>query len=84
MKTKNSIVPLYANKHYGADHHMWDNNGTWWAHFSLQRARGRAKRVRISLCTHNRKLARERRDQVLKASPEKLAKLRKSWRAEAG
>ena len=44
MKTKNSIVPLYANKHYGPDHHIWDNNGTWWAHFSLQRARGRAKR----------------------------------------
>lgn len=84
MKSKNSIVPLYTNKHYGADHHMWDNNGTWWAHFSLERKSGRAKRVRISLSTSNRKLARERRDMVLKASPEKLAKLRKSWRAEAG
>jgi hypothetical protein len=22
------VFPLYKHKHYGPDHHLWDNNGT--------------------------------------------------------
>jgi|688.fasta_scaffold99955_6 hypothetical protein len=81
-KAKNTIVPLYANKRYGADHHIWDNNGTWWVHFSITRTRGRAKRVRLSLHTKNRKLARERRDLVMKCAPDKIKALCHKWRLE--
>lgn len=80
-KTKNTIVPLYANKHYGADHHIWDNNGTWWVHFSIARARGRSKRMRLSLHTKSRSLARERRDLVMKSTPEKIKALCQKWRS---
>ena len=75
------ILPLYANKHYGPDHHIWNNNGSWWAHFSISRLRGRSKRVRVSLHTKSRKVARERRDQLMKAKPEQIKALQKKWRA---
>jgi hypothetical protein len=75
------IFPLYSYKHYGPDHHMWDNNGTWWAHFSVTRQRGRCKRMRVSLGTKNRAEARKRRDQLLKTRPEKVKALVEKWRA---
>lgn len=74
------VFPLYNRKHYGPDHHMWDNNGTWWAHFSVTRMRGPCKRMRVSLCTSNRKVARQRRDQLLKTHPEKIKALVQKWR----
>ena len=80
MKTKKKVFPLYEGKHYGPDHHMWDNNGSWWAHFSVTRLRGRCKRIRVPLCTKNRKLARQRRDQLLKTHPDKVQTLVLKWR----
>jgi len=82
MKAKNKIVPLSENKKYGPDHHIWNNNGTWWMHYSLERKRGRAKRVRLSLHTHKRKEARERRDAIMKATPERADMLRQRWKKE--
>ncbi len=82
MKTKNKIIPLSKTKHYGADHHIWNNNGTWWMHYSEERRRGRAKRVRLSLHTYNRKVARERRDQIMRASAERADLLRRQWKKE--
>lgn len=74
------IFPLYKNKRYGPDHHIWNNNGTWWAHFSVTRKRGRCKRVRVSLCTKDREEARERRDQLLASTPKKARALVEKWR----
>jgi len=73
------VFPLYTHKHYGPDHHLWDNNGMFWAHFSITRQRGRCKRLRVSLSTKNRKLARQRRDQLLKTRPEKIKALVQKW-----
>lgn len=75
------IFPLYTYKHYGPDHHLWDNNGTFWAHYSVTRARGRSKRMRVSLSTKSRKVARQRRDQLLKTHPDKAKALVQKWRA---
>jgi len=75
------IFPLYSYKHYGPDHHMWDNNGTWWAHFSVTRQRGRCERMRVSLGTKNRAEARRRRDQLLRTRPDKVKSLVEKWRA---
>lgn len=82
MKAKNKIVPLSEGKRYGLDHHIWNNNGTWWMHYSLERRRGRAKRVRISLHTHDRKEARIRRDAVMKTTPERAEVLRARWKKQ--
>jgi hypothetical protein len=48
-----------------ADHHLWNNNGTWWCHFTLHSARGTKQRIRRSLRTHDVSLARKRRDLLL-------------------
>lgn len=74
----NKIVELPDRK-YGANHHIWDNNGTWWCHLSLERSRGRAKRVRFSLKTNNVREARKRRDLIMKASDAKAKVLIASW-----
>ena len=79
MKAKARIIPLYANKRYGPDHHIWDNNGTWWVHFSVTRRRGRAKRVRISLGTKSKTEARKRRDLIMQCGAEKIDAVRALW-----
>ena len=62
------------------DHHLWNNNGTWWCHFTLHTASGTKQRVRSSLRTHDVVRARKRRDELLfrlgvtlNASPERRA-----------
>lgn len=77
---KNKIVEL-PDRHYGPDHHIWDNNGTWWCHLSLGRRSGRAKRIRFSLHTNNRKEARQRRDLIMSANEAKAKTLLAKWRA---
>ena len=48
-----------------ANHHLWNNNGTWWCHFTLHSARGTKQRIRRSLRTHDVSLARKKRDLLL-------------------
>lgn len=45
------------------NHHLWNNHGTWWIHYTL-RADGRRRRVRTSLATPNLEEARELRDRI--------------------
>ncbi len=66
---------------FGPDHHIWDNNGTWWCHLSLARKRGPSKRIRFSLHTSNRREARERRDLIMKATDARAKELLRGWRA---
>lgn len=49
------------------DHHLWNNRGTWWCHFTLHRADYTARRVRVSLKTRDQQEARARRDKLLSA-----------------
>jgi len=44
------------------DHHLWNNNGTWWCHLTLHAAQGRKRRVRCSLKTISLEKARQKRD----------------------
>ena len=48
------------------NHHLWDNRGTWWCHFTLHKEDYTSERVRVSLKTADLELARERRDELLK------------------
>jgi hypothetical protein len=47
------------------NHHLWQNNGTWWCHFTVHLANFTKQRVRRSLKTCDLVQARERRDALL-------------------
>ena len=47
------------------DHHLWNNNGTWWCHYTVHLPDFTKQRVRLSLRTACRKIAHFRRDQHL-------------------
>lgn len=49
------------------NHHLWNNRGTWWCHFTLHKPDYTADRVRVSLKTRDLHLARSRRDALLAA-----------------
>lgn len=49
------------------DHHLWNNRGTWWCHFTLHRTDHTAERIRVSLKTRDLAVARRRRDELLGA-----------------
>ena len=49
------------------NHHLWNNRGTWWCHFTLHKPDYTAERVRVSLKTRDLQQARARRDSLLAA-----------------
>jgi len=46
----------------GPNHHLWNNNGTWWLHCTLHLPDHTARRVRVSLSTRCVREARRKRD----------------------
>lgn len=44
------------------NHHLWNNNGTWWLHCTVHFPDYTSKRLRCSLGTAEVELARIRRD----------------------
>ena len=61
-KNKNASIRIWAQN---PDHHIYNNNGTWWLHYTSYPDATRAERVRLSLRTRDLKTARERRDAFL-------------------
>jgi hypothetical protein len=59
-------------KFYGenADHHIWNNNGTLWCHYTIHGADHTKRRIRLSLKTKDPETARALRDDILKNVPE--------------
>ena len=53
----------------GANHHIWNNNGTWWVHYTIHLPDYTARRVRQSLRTRDVAEARRRRDELLSRFP---------------
>ena len=49
-------------------HHLWNNNGTWWLHYTEHLADFTKRRVRRSLRTHDLELAIRRRDEWLQGA----------------
>ena len=47
------------------DHHIWDNNGTWWIHYTIYPTPVTVERIRSSLKTKSLPEARSRRDEIL-------------------
>jgi hypothetical protein len=47
-----------------SNHHLWNNNGTWWCHFTVHLSDHTKKRVRRSRATGSLEVARQLRDQL--------------------
>lgn len=62
---KETKKPAARGKEANADHHLWNNNGTWWCHFTLHLPDFTKKRMRVGLKTRDATEARERRDGLL-------------------
>ena len=50
------------------DHHLWNNNGTWWCHYTEHLPNYTKRRVRRSLLTKDSGIARVLRDSLLHRS----------------
>lgn len=62
LKNKHASVRIWAQN---PDHHLFNNNGTYWVHYTSYPTSATKKRVRQSLKTHDLEQARERRDELL-------------------
>ena len=51
---------------HNPDHHLWNNHGTWWCHYTVHLADYTKRRVRLSLSTPSVEQARKLRDQLLR------------------
>ena len=50
-------------------HHLWNNNGTWWCHYTEHLPDHTKRRVRRSLHTSDSGIARVLRDSLLSQAP---------------
>jgi hypothetical protein len=62
-KRKMNALSVRVNRE-NPDHHLWNNNGTWWCHFTVHLPDYTKTRVRRSLQTIDVLTARSRRDQL--------------------
>ena len=67
MKVAPKMKPALRIDSSNPDHHLWNNNGTWWIHYTLHMPDYTARRVRESLGTRDVVEARLRRDLRLRA-----------------
>ncbi len=60
----NTKYPQLAIRVVGCnpDHHLWNNNGTWWIDYTIYPNASQKERVRASLGTKSLAEARARRD----------------------
>lgn len=62
----NTHIKAVAKARAGnANHHLWNNNGTWWFHLTCHLPDYTKRRVRLSLETSDVELARRLRDSTL-------------------
>ena len=64
MKTSKLAIRISENP----NHHLWNNNGTWWLHYTEHLPDYTKRRVRISLNTRNVRAARAKRDALLSSN----------------
>lgn len=59
-----NAIPALRIADTNPDHHLWNNNGTWWIHYTLHLPDYTKRRVRRSLSTRHSRTARQRRDEI--------------------
>jgi hypothetical protein len=60
-------------KSRGANHHLWNNSGTWWLHCTIHLPDFTKWRLRRNLRTSDVQTARQLRDRILMGNPANLA-----------
>ncbi len=63
METKYSNVLRISSDN--PNHHLWNNNGTWFIHYTIHPTMLTKKRIRHSLGTKSLAEARRRRDAII-------------------
>ena len=66
---------ISSRKGHNPDHNIWNNNGTWWCHFTVHHSDHTKERVRVSLGTKDREEARRQRDLIMRGTPLIAARL---------
>ncbi len=65
MHPKSANRPSVRVNAQNLDHHLYNNNGTWWIHYTIHLTDYTKQRIRSSLRTSDRLVARMRRDVTL-------------------
>ena len=60
-----SLAAVRLNRE-NPNHHLWNNNGTWFLHYTVYPTPFTKQRIRRSLGTKDVAIARERRDQFFR------------------
>ena len=63
LKNKQASVRIGPSN---LDHHIYNNNGVWWLHYTSYPTPTTSERMRRSLKTRDVSIARHRRDTILK------------------
>ena len=63
------------NNRTNPDHNLWNNNGTWWCHYTVHNNDYTKERVRVSLGTKDVAIARALRDFIMDATPRIAARI---------
>ena len=58
------MKPAIRINRANADHHLWNNHGTFWVHYTVYPTPIQKQRVRASLRTKSLDEAREKRDSL--------------------
>ena len=65
MQVQSYPVPSLRTDTNNPNHHLWDNNGTYYIAYTVHTSPLTAERVRRSLRTRDVVVARQRRDQMI-------------------
>jgi hypothetical protein len=65
-----SRVQFHSASQANPDHHLWRNGRLFWVAFTVHLPGWQKERIRLSLGTSDLRLARRRRDEVLRRYPE--------------
>ena len=57
------------DKNHNPNHNIWNNNGTYWCHYTVHNDDYTKQRVRVSLGTNDIAIARALRDFLIQATP---------------
>ena len=66
------------NKNPNPDHNIWNNNGTYWCHYTVHEDDYTKQRVRVSLGTNDVGIARALRDFLMEATPKIATRIPRS------
>ena len=58
------VLSIRTDRH-NPNHHLWNNNGTWYLHYTVLTSPVTAERIRTSLRTRDLDQARRKRDAII-------------------